>query len=516
MAQLPVYRQQGNITTETPGAIRNLDAFSQGSQGMQKAGNALMELAAQWQTSKDAVENLNGKNKLNSDISAILDEAANYNDYSTPDELQQKQDELTQRMNNIVPDVVGGFSNNMNAREFEAQGQFAVQQNIYKLQEIFRNKYGDMYEADRMAIQDRCFENYAKTGNEGFKQEYFNAIDTGVQAGYLDRAQAQKLKLQTDEWNYSYAYSQILDNPYAKITEETLSKIDPVKQRTLRNFQRAEIKRAEREAEQEALFDFQNNPTQQNYARLCKRNPKYKGIKSFQKQTETAINPNAVTNLEDYQSFTNAILNISKPQTEEEKKIKNKEDLVLTKSVLLYTELNKAQQDGRINPKEAEKLSKLLQNAAKNNVIMDAINQMPNLELEYFKSTTKQNNKPIGMLDGLKQLPQVQAYRGVINTAKALMARSDIDNIAKNTTSLVIDNLTKGDVKAAQQAYRQGMTDITKKKYWYIPAVQNPNLKIGDQFVLNGKVMQFNGFTGDGKDIIVNTGKPKPAEMRSK
>ena len=59
MAQLPVYRQQGNITTETPGAIRNLDAFSQGSVRMQKASNALMELAAQWQASKDAVENLN-------------------------------------------------------------------------------------------------------------------------------------------------------------------------------------------------------------------------------------------------------------------------------------------------------------------------------------------------------------------------------------------------------------------------------------------------------------------------
>ena len=33
MAQLPVYRQQGNITTDTPGQIRDLNTYAQGSIG---------------------------------------------------------------------------------------------------------------------------------------------------------------------------------------------------------------------------------------------------------------------------------------------------------------------------------------------------------------------------------------------------------------------------------------------------------------------------------------------------
>ena len=217
MAQLPVYRQQGNITTETPGAIRNLDAFSQGSQGMQKAGNALMELAAQWQASKDAVENLNGKNKLNSDISAILDEAANYNDYSTPDELQQKQDELTQRMNNIVPDVVGGFSNNMNAREFEAQGQFAVQQNIYKLESIFRDKQIDMGRAGLVESQNKNMEDFIITGDAGYKEAYLYDLDSMVKSGIVDREYAAKMKQSTDKWDVYHVLRQAESDPDAVI-----------------------------------------------------------------------------------------------------------------------------------------------------------------------------------------------------------------------------------------------------------------------------------------------------------
>ena len=77
MAQLPVYRQQGNINAQV-GQIRDLDTFAQGAKNMQSAGNMLFELSAKWQASKDAVENLDGKNKLNSGIAAILDEASNY------------------------------------------------------------------------------------------------------------------------------------------------------------------------------------------------------------------------------------------------------------------------------------------------------------------------------------------------------------------------------------------------------------------------------------------------------
>ena len=230
MAQLPVYRQQGNITTDTPDAVRDLNTYAQGSIGMQKAGNALYELAAKWQESKDAVENLNGRNKLSAGITEILNEAQNYNEYSSPEELQQKETELTQRMNELVPDIISGFSNNQRAREFESNGQFLTLQNTYKLQDIFRNKYGDMYNATLQDIADRSLRSYTLTGDEAYKQEYFDALDTGINAGYINRAQAEKLKLGTNDWNYEYVYSQILNNPYFKASPEVIEKFDPVKQ----------------------------------------------------------------------------------------------------------------------------------------------------------------------------------------------------------------------------------------------------------------------------------------------
>lgn len=217
MAQLPVYRQQGNITTDAPAQVRDLDTFAQGSIGLKNGGNALMQLAAQWQQSKDAVENLDGKNKLNSGIAAILDEASNYNDYSTPEELSQKQNELTQKMNELVPNIVSGFSNNQTAREFESNGQFATQQNIYKLQGIFRNKQIDMGRAGLVESQNANMENFISTGNVAFKDAYLNDLDTMARNGIVDREYVAKMTADTDKWDVYHVLRQAENDPDAVI-----------------------------------------------------------------------------------------------------------------------------------------------------------------------------------------------------------------------------------------------------------------------------------------------------------
>lgn len=217
MAQLPVYRQQGNITTETPGQIRDIETFAQGAVNIQNFGKTLYALTAQWQKSKDAVENLDGKNKLMSGLSAILDEAQNYNDYNTPEELQQKQNELTQRMNELVPNIVSGFSNNQNAREFQSNGDFAVQQNTYKLQGIFRDKQIDMGRAGLIQSQNTNMENFVATGNEAFKQSYLNDLDTMVKSGIVDREYAAKMLKDVDKWNVYHVMRQAENDPDAVI-----------------------------------------------------------------------------------------------------------------------------------------------------------------------------------------------------------------------------------------------------------------------------------------------------------
>ena len=217
MAQLPVYRQQGNITTQPTGQVRDLDTFAQGAKNMQSAGNMLFELSAKWQASKDAVENLDGKNKLNSGIAAILDEASNYNDYSTPEELSQKQNELTQKMNELVPNIVGGFSNNQTAREFEAKGQFDTQQNIYKLQSIFRDKQIDMGRAGLVESQNKNMEDFIITGDAGYKEAYLYDLDSMVRSGIVDREYAAKMKQSTDKWDVYHVLRQAESDPDAVI-----------------------------------------------------------------------------------------------------------------------------------------------------------------------------------------------------------------------------------------------------------------------------------------------------------
>lgn len=213
MAQLPVYRQQGNITTQTPSEIRNLDTFAQGSIRMQKNADALFKLSAQWQASKDAVENLDGKNKLMTGISEILNEAQNYNEYSTPEELSQKQNELTQRMNELVPNIVSGFSNNQNAREFQSNGDFATMQNTFKLQNIFREKQIDMGRANLITSQKTNMENFVSTGDPAYKDTYLNDLDVMSKNGIVDRAYVAKMKADTEKWDVYHVMRQAESNP---------------------------------------------------------------------------------------------------------------------------------------------------------------------------------------------------------------------------------------------------------------------------------------------------------------
>lgn len=220
MAQLPIYRQQGNISTGAPDQVKNIDKVDytfQTSKSLQETGNLLMGLAAQWQESKDAVENLDGKNKLNSGITAILDEAANYNDYSTPEQLSQKQNELTQKMNNLVPEIVSGFSNNQRAREFEMNGQFATEQNIYKLQSIFRDKQIDMGRAGLIESQKTNMGNFISTGNIAFKDAYLNDLDTMARNGIVDKEYVAKMSSETDKWDVYHVLRQAENDPDAVI-----------------------------------------------------------------------------------------------------------------------------------------------------------------------------------------------------------------------------------------------------------------------------------------------------------
>lgn len=533
MAQLPVYRQQGNITTNPPGQVRDLDTYSQGYSAMQKNANALLALSAQWQESKDAVENLDGRNKLNSGISAILDEAANYNDYSTPEDLSKKQEELTQRMNNLVPDIVSGFSNNQKAREFESNGQFTTEQNIYKLQSIFRDKYGDMYNANLQQTADSSLRDFTKTGNEVYKQEYFNAIDTGVNAGYLNREQAEKLKLGTNEWNYNYVYSQILEDPYFKASDEVMEKIDPVKQRTLRNFQRTEIKRAQAEEYQSATNDYFLNPTPANLRRVRKHNPNF-----HDPNADTPPNYNRVTTYEGMSDALAAVkdlanMDVSTPEGKRAYAKKASEVGFAIKNMQVKSKDNKV----GISANDQQKLFNMIYKDMMNDNFKNKLKNMPDLSKvnysEYYKEHSLLQSRylkaeqdyiklksktPSNMLNSpeLKKAKEKkdQAWKNYhyyenaydkLNQNRQKNAPITVglrmEQLQRDASKAMLEAYMTGDVNTANKIKEQFGNDMVRLKYWNIPELQRKNLKQGDKFTINGKVYSYQGFSKN--DVIV-------------
>lgn len=375
MAQLPVYRQQGNITTQPTGQVRDLDTFAQGAKNMQSAGNMLFALSAKWQESKDAVENLDGKNKLNSGIAAILDEASNYNDYSTPEELSQKQNELTQKMNELVPNIVGGFSNNQTAREFEANGQFATQQNIYKLQSIFRDKQIDMGRAGLVESQNKNMEDFIITGDAGYKEAYLYDLDSMVKSGIVDREYAAKMKQSTDKWDVYHVLRQAESDPDTVIKNlksgaynikpeymnDLLSDLQGIKTNAqlMRNYEQLQN---QNKGEDEATNYIYSNASYDEKLKYINEQEFLGNIsESFATQARRNIKqfrPESEDNMSSAESISDIMeraydLNVSDiSDSDYLKGIKN-----------LREEINRAQESGDLSTKDAVKLNKQLANA---------------------------------------------------------------------------------------------------------------------------------------------------------
>jgi len=94
--KLPIHTQQGGITTEAPGNIRNPENYGASYRSVAQGAQNVLSLAEQWQKSKDEVENLDGKNKLFSQMTEILNEADDYREYNNFADLQNLFYHLTQ------------------------------------------------------------------------------------------------------------------------------------------------------------------------------------------------------------------------------------------------------------------------------------------------------------------------------------------------------------------------------------------------------------------------------------
>lgn len=507
MARLPVYTSQGGINTSTPGNIRSPEESSRGWRSTSIAAQQIMALSEQWQRAKDAAENLDGKNKLVQGITDILTEGEDYNEYKTPQDLSKKEAELAGRMNTLVKDITSGFSNNLNAQEFAGQAQLSILANQEKLKGIFRDKTIDMWKSNALISQENNMNAFIKSGNEGYKKSYFQDLDNGVAAGFISREEATALKLRTNDWNFDYAYGQLSQNPYAKIPENIMSNIDSRKQIQLRNFARSEQKRLHSEALQQATLDYYSNPTQENLNRIYKLNPKARHNKKLNAILESEPDYNAVTTYDGYIDAMNDIKSLAEMNDDS---IQQKQ-AILEKSTEIIRKIqlsnNAKNGEATLSKADSDKLYQAVYRTVNDKTVKNMLKDMPGLSFQKIAEeavSLSENVNSLVKVPGIKTVTKNAATSGLAYqyAGANIAAQNEIKQIGLSTAQNMLNALVQGDKQSAYKIYNQGLEAAIKKKYWYIPELQNQKLESGKtKFNINGRVYTFQGFAN--RDIIV-------------
>ena len=504
MAKLPVYNSEGGITTNTPNNIRKASDYQLWGDTLDGVSKEITKLGAEWQKAKDQVENLDGKNKLLMGISDILTEAEQFNSWSSPKELEAKRQELSSKLQGVLPSVMDGFSNNQNAVLFQKQAEFTTFQNQVKLDEIFRNKQQDKALESLATSQDMNFRNFVQTGDKSYKQSFFNDIDMMVNAGFMTREDAAKNKLAVNDWDAEYAYNVISQNPYAQIPDEIMKGIDPRKQTALRNFTKNERNRLKAENLMNLKSAFFANPTQENLDKIIKANPEGNYSK-LQEIVDSQPNYETVSNVNGYADALQKVQDLANEKTDSY----NDKMKYIAKSGLLATSIiknniNKNGENTISNNDRDTLLNKIYKNMG-DATFREQISKLPDLsnlkdiELSqkasssYFKSSSEYN----------KDFKELSDFRGKDSVWNDIGIANKLDNIKKRTMEGIINNIAVGDFQTAEKIYYTGLHSAIKTKYWYVPELQDPNLQAGKKFTLNGRVYTFQGFSN--KDIIVET-----------
>lgn len=492
MAKLPIYNSQGNITSEAPKAIMPVQQDNSMAEALINTGNALGELAEQWQNSKDQVETLDAKNKLFEQSSNVLQQAEQFTGYTDQKQIDEARIQFQQQLSQVTPNLLQGFSSQRAAKNFQLTSQMANRENQIKLDAIMRNKTIDLGTSNLLKSADLNMKAFTKSGNVAYKNNYFADIDGAFKAGIIDAEKVTALKQSTDDWNYNFVYSQLLTNPYYKASKEIMDSIDPVKQRTLQNFARTEQKRAEAEKLQTALGEFYTNPSKRNLKRVHKAHSGSKNNKNLDYVVNTPPNFKAISTLDGYADAVGAIKELAGMPTgsynQKMEYIKKSSD-----TALRIIKSNISSGTSTLSKSDKDKLINMIYGKMNDATFKSALRDMP--DLSKLKAT-----EIAGKGNSIQARQNYDKFNS-IRFGKTFSVPVKINDIGKRTAEEVIAKYIAGDYKGGQAAYQRGLHEAIRIKYWYIPELQNPNLQVGQHFSVNGKVYKFNGYTQ--KDIIV-------------
>lgn len=215
MARIPIYTNNANFRPAGANEIRNIDHVAH---AVDNLGRTIGDLTVQWQRTQNAAEALNGKNKMMGRASDILQEAADFNEYDSPAKLQEKENELLDKMDKVLPEITDGFTNDRNAQRFGQEYQLTMEQNKQALKSTFRKKYIDLSKAELLVSYETNKDNFVNTGDNSYRQSYLSDVRAMFKAGYIDAEDMAQREIRAKNWNFDYAESEALQRP-----EETLA-----------------------------------------------------------------------------------------------------------------------------------------------------------------------------------------------------------------------------------------------------------------------------------------------------
>ena len=486
MARLPIYTNEANIRVAEPIKIRG----DQGWQMAEQVARQGQELAVRWQETQNAAESLDGKNRMIAAANDVLDEAENFTDYKTPADLKRKEDEFLSRLDGILPEVTGGFTNDVNAARFSAEYQLTMAQNSEKLKSIFREKYIDNNAANLTLSHNNNFNSYIQTGNVAYKQSYLSDLDNSFKAGYISETEKVKLSSEVDGWDMEYIKNMGAQDPDAAL--ETLKKNYPdyaatKSGRDTFNFITAEKNRQLEQAQKSSVADFIANPTTEGLERIKKLNPLMSTSKLDRLSEILEESPNYEASTT-FDSNIDALTGLNTVLAMPTETAAQKADF-LQKSLEYHNKLMHSNTNGTLSYDDKQEYTNTLAEAMSNDDFKAKIQELPDMNIF---SEIGRMMYPLGEGRGTIDYPWEQ-----------IKARNDISKAAYDTSMKMLQ-LAKngGTAEQIREVYTQGMEYAVKRKYWWVPELQNQKLEKGKTIIrLNGTPYVFNGFFED--DILV-------------
>ena len=241
------------------------------------------------------------------------------------------------------------------------------------------------------------------------------------------------------------------------------------------------------------MIDYYNNPTQENLNRIYKLNPRARGNKKLASIAQSEPNYETVSTYDGYVDALNdikALADMNDDSIEQKQAILEKSTDIIRKIQLSNNAKNG---EATLSKADADKLYQAVYRTVNDKTIKNTLKDMPSFAFKKMEQDVNATKDPTGITG----IAKMGSY-----AARSAVAQNDIRQIGLSTAQGVMNALVQGDKQSAYKIYNQGLQAAIKKKYWYIPELQNQKLEAGKtKFNVNGKVYTFQGFSN--RDIIV-------------